>query len=62
MNAARAFPSPSAGATSYNLYKATVSGGPYAPIARNISRKAVVDYIVLNGTTYYYIATANGPA
>src|SRR5205823_800579 len=52
---------PGAGATSYNLYKATVSGGPYAPIARHISRKAVVDYFVLNGTTYYYIATANGP-
>ena len=49
----------SAGATSYNVYKATVSGGPYAKIQGNISLKPVVDSAVTAGTTYYYVVTAN---
>lgn len=53
--------SASAGASAYNVYKSTVSGGPYTAIARNISLKPVVDAAVTPGTTYYYVVTANGP-
>ena len=52
--------SASLGAASYNVYRSTHTGGPYAAIARNISLKPVPDFNVLNGTTYYYVVTANG--
>jgi hypothetical protein len=43
----------------YNVYRGTVSGGPYAKI--NSSLVAVLDYTdsnVQSGTTYYYVTTA----
>jgi fibronectin type 3 domain-containing protein len=43
----------------YNIYRSTVSGGPYAKI--NSSLVAALDYTdstVQSGTTYYYVATA----
>ena len=52
---------PSSGAVSYNVYRGTVSGGPYKAIDRNISLKPVVDKAVSVGTTYFYVVTANGP-
>jgi hypothetical protein len=53
--------SPSAGASSYNVYKSTVSGGPYTAIQHGISLIPIVDSVVTPGTTYYYVVTANGP-
>src|SRR5439155_917629 len=48
----------SAGATSYNVYRGTVNGGPYRAIARLIDHSPWVDPTVTNGTTYYYVVTA----
>jgi hypothetical protein len=45
-------------ATAYNLKRATVSGGPYTPIATGISGASYTDSSALNGITYYYILTA----
>src|SRR5205085_836181 len=50
----------SAGASSYNVYRAFNSGGPYTAIARNISLKPLVDTAVVSGSTYYYVITASG--
>jgi fibronectin type 3 domain-containing protein len=43
----------------YNVYRGTVSGGPYAKI--NSSLVAVLDYTdstVQSSTTYFYVTTA----
>ena len=47
----------SAGATSYNVKRATVSGGPYTIIAGSNST-SYTDTGLTNGTTYYYVVTA----
>ena len=50
------------GATTYNLWRATTSGGPYTLIAGNIGgvNLGYTDNTVANLTTYYYVVTANG--
>ena len=50
------------GATTYNLWRATASGGPYTLLAGNIGgvNLGYVDTNVTNLTTYYYVVTANG--
>jgi beta-galactosidase len=50
------------GATTYNLWRATTSGGPYTLVAGNIGgvNLGYVDNAVANLTTYYYVVTANG--
>ncbi len=50
------------GATTYNLWRATTSGGPYALIAGNIGgvNLGYEDNNVTNLMTYYYVVTANG--
>ncbi len=45
-----------AGVDHYNIYRATVSGGPYTKIGTALAIQSVyLDYTVTNGTTYYYV-------
>ncbi len=49
----------SADAVSYNIYRGTVSGGPYTMINTSPdSTTAYTDSTVVSGQTYYYVATA----
>jgi hypothetical protein len=49
----------SADAVSYNIYRGTVSGGPYTMINTSAdSTTAYTDSTVASGQTYYYVATA----
>jgi enterochelin esterase-like enzyme/fibronectin type 3 domain-containing protein/regulation of enolase protein 1 (concanavalin A-like superfamily) len=48
-------------ATSYNVKRATVSGGPY-PLLSNLTTTNFTDTGVVNGTTYYYVVSALNPA
>jgi hypothetical protein len=50
------------GTTTYNLWRATTSGGSYTLIAGNIGgiNLGYTDNNVTNLTTYYYVVTANG--
>ena len=43
----------------YNIYRGTVSGGPYTMINSSLdSTTSYSDSTVVSGTTYYYVATA----
>jgi outer membrane protein assembly factor BamB len=48
---------PVAGASTYGVFRATTSGGPFTPIA-SVSGTSYVDLSVSAGTTYYYTVTA----
>jgi fibronectin type 3 domain-containing protein len=48
----------SAGATSYNVKRATVSGGPYAVVKAGLSATSYTDAGLTGGKTYYYVVTA----
>jgi hypothetical protein len=49
----------SADAVSYNIYRSTVSGGPYTMINTSPdSTTSYTDSTVVSGDTYYYVATA----
>jgi len=49
----------SANAVGYNVYRGTVSGGPYTMINSSLnSTTAYTDSTVVSGQTYYYVATA----
>jgi fibronectin type 3 domain-containing protein len=49
----------STSAVSYNMYRGTVSGGPYTMINSSPdTTTAYTDSTVASGTTYYYVATA----
>ncbi len=49
----------SSGAVGYNLYRSTVSGGPYTMINPSLDgTTAYTDNTVVSGDTYYYVATA----
>ena len=45
------------GASSYNLKRATLSGGPYMTLA-SLTVTNYTDFNVTNGTTYYYVVSA----
>ena len=46
------------GAAGYNIYRGTVSGGPYTTINSSLDGTTLyVDSTVLSGKTYYYVAT-----
>jgi hypothetical protein len=47
-----------AGATSYNVKRATVSGGPYVTVASGVTSTAYTNTGLTNGTTYHYVVSA----
>lgn len=51
---------PLLGATSYNIKRASVSGGPYTTIstAGTVTGNSYTDATASNGTTYYYVVSA----
>lgn len=50
------------GSTSYTVMRSTLSGGPYTPIASNVTGGSYVDTSVTNGMTYYYTVKADNAA
>jgi hypothetical protein len=49
----------SSGAVGYNVYRGSVSGGPYTMINSSLdSTTAYTDSTVVSGLTYYYVTTA----
>jgi hypothetical protein len=51
--------STSSGVTGYNIFRATVSGGPYTQLnSAQVTGTTYTDTTVEVGTTYYYVATA----
>jgi hypothetical protein len=50
--------STSTGVTGYNVYRATVSGGPYTKINTALVTSPFLDDMVQLSTTYFYVATA----
>lgn len=44
--------------TGYNVYRSTTAGGPYVPIAFNVSERAYKDTLVSGARTYYYVVTS----
>jgi cellulose 1,4-beta-cellobiosidase len=51
-----------AGATSYNVKRATTSGGPYTTVATGVTATPYVNTGLTNGTTYYYMVSGVNPA
>jgi beta-galactosidase len=51
---------PLLGATSYNVKRATASGGPYTTLSApgTVTGTSYTDLTALNGTTYYYVISA----
>jgi len=48
----------SAGATGYNVKRATTSGGPYTTVATGVTGTTYTNTALTNGTTYYYVVSA----
>ena len=45
-------------ATTYNVKRATVSGGPYTTVGTGLSSPTFLDTGLTDGTTYYYVVSA----
>lgn len=43
---------------SYNIYRGTTSGGPYAKLALHVPGPPYEDRLVNSGRTYFYVVTA----
>jgi hypothetical protein len=52
----------SSGATSYNVYRGTATGGPYSSVATGVSGTTYIDSGLDNGIPYYYVVSANTDA
>jgi hypothetical protein len=50
----------STGAGSYNIKRATGSGGSYAIIASGVTNLSYIDTGLTNGTNYFYVVSASG--
>lgn len=46
------------GATSYNIKRATTSGGPYTTVRTGVTGTTFTDAGLTNGSTYYYVVSA----
>jgi hypothetical protein len=51
-------PSSSSNVSYYNVYRGTISGGPYTLINAGVTSTAYTDTNVQSGTTYYYVTAA----
>ncbi len=51
-------PSSSSNVSYYNVYRGTVSGGPYTLIKAGVTSTAYTDTNVQSGATYFYVTTA----
>ena len=49
---------PSTGATSYNVKRSLINGGPYTLLSGGLTNTNCTDSVVTNGTTYYYVVSA----
>jgi trimeric autotransporter adhesin len=50
--------STSSGISYYNVYRGTVSGGPYTLLKSGVTSTSYTDLNVQSGSTYYYVTTA----
>ena len=50
---------PLPGATSYNIKRTSRSGGPYTPVATDVTSTTYSDSIVKNGVVYFYVVSAS---
>jgi fibronectin type 3 domain-containing protein len=50
--------STSSGVSYYNVYRGTISGGPYSLLRSGIASASYTDSNVQSGKTYYYVTTA----
>lgn len=48
----------SSGATSYDVTRATVNGGPYTTVKKSVKSTSYTDSGLTSGKTYYYVITA----